>query len=99
MLWIHNNWRVSRNPARPVPHIAVKRTDVMWRTRQDEVWAEIATLLNVESADANTPNWFAHRMVAIGNLIERMTSAELAELDKEVTRIGNEGYSEAEKRR
>ena len=37
-------------------------------------------------------------MVAMKNIIEQMSSGELAELDKEVAAIAAEGYSEAEKR-
>lgn len=99
MRWIHNNWRASRNPTRQPANFVVKRTDVLWKTRQDEVWTEIADILGIDTADTNTPNWFNNRMVAIGNIIGRMTDAELAQLDKEVARIGNEGYSEEEKRK
>ena len=98
MQWIHNNWRTSKDAQLMLAHFIVKRTDVLWKRSQDKVFAEIADILGMEQADTNTPNWFSHRMVAMKNIIERMSSGELAELDKEVAAIAAEGYSEAEKR-
>lgn len=97
MKWIHNNWRVAKKPALMQAVVPVKRTDVLWRTRQDEVWKEIASLLELPLADSHTPNWFAYRMVAMKNIIQRMTPAKLAELDREVAQLAREGYSEEDK--
>lgn len=99
MKWIHNNWRISKAPAAPPAPLVVKRTDVLWRLRQQEVWIEIADILGIDTADSHTPDWFSHRMVAMKNIISRMTSAELANLDNEVAQLAQKGYSQADQRK
>lgn len=71
---------------------------MVWKTRQEEVWTEIAKLLGVESANTRTTGWFETRMVAVHNIIARMTAEENAELDEEVARMSKEGHSEEHKR-
>lgn len=78
-------------------NFVVKRTDVLWLNRQDEVFAEIAKLLGVEKADTQTKGWFNKRMRAMGNIIERMSDEETDALDKEAARILREGYSVEQK--
>jgi hypothetical protein len=67
--------------------------------RGDDVWEEIAKIMGMEHADTNTPHWFDHHMAAMGNIITWMTSAELAQLDKEVVELSQIGYSDSQKRK
>lgn len=77
----------------------MKKTEVLWKTRQEEVFAEIAMLLGTDSANASTPGWFNQRMPALGNILSRMTTAEKDELEKERQRLDLEGNREEDKRR
>ena len=77
----------------------MKISEVLWKTRQDEVFAEIATLLGIQSANASTPGWFNQRMPALGNILARMTMSEREELEKDRQRLELEGNKEEEKRK
>lgn len=66
---------------------------------KEEVFAEIASLLGLDSADTSTPGWFPHRLTAIGNIIQNMSDGEKADLDKEVSRLQKEGYPEETRRK
>ena len=68
-------------------------------TRKADVFAEIATILGLQSADTSTPGWFSKRLPAIKNVIEKMTEEEKLKLDEEVKRISKEGYPEEQKRK
>lgn len=76
----------------------MKRPDVLWGMRRDEVWKEIARLLNVEKASFETEGWFTKRTTAMGNIIDRMTKEQLAELDAQVEEIQQQGYPEEQQR-
>jgi hypothetical protein len=76
----------------------VKRSDVIWNTRKEEVFEEIAKLLHIEKADSSTPGWFSQRMPAIKLILARTTTDKLW-VDSEVDRITREGYPERVKRR
>ncbi len=97
--WMQNNWRLSGISQTESSPISIKRTEVLWRSRREDVFAEIATLLGVESADTNTPGWFHKRMPALGNILRRMTTAEKEELDRERDRMVKEGHTEEDRRR
>ena len=97
--WIQNNWRSHRISQKKVVGVKMKISEVLWKTRQAEVFAEIATLLCVESADASTPGWFNQRMPAIGNILARMTTVDREELEKDRERLELEGNKEEVKRR
>lgn len=99
MGWLQNNWRCHRKSGKKVPGIKMKKTEVLWKTRQEEVFAEIAMLLGTDSANASTPGWFNQRMPALGNILSRMTTAEKDELEKERQRLDLEGNREEDKRR
>lgn len=99
MAWIHNNWRARRITQQKVPGLRMKKTEVLWKTRQEDVFAEIAILLGVESANATTPGWFNQRMPAMGNILARMTTLEKQQLEKDRERLQLEGYKEEDKRR
>lgn len=69
-------------------------TDVLWWTRQADVLEEIADIMDLEAADTNTPGWFAHRMQAMKNILDRMSEEERRELKQEAERLGAEGLPE-----
>lgn len=79
--------------------LAVKRSEVLWKTKPDLVFREIAALLGIEKADTSTPDWFGKRLPAIQNIVEKMTDEEKAKLDAKVQQINNKGYPEEIKRR
>ena len=97
--WMQNTWRSPKMSKTQSAGLPIKRSELLWLTRKDEVFVEIAELLGVESADTTTPNWFHKRMVAIGNILERMTEEEQAELDEQGAKIAQRGYSEEQRRR
>lgn len=99
MYWMQNNWRSPQKSKAKSVNFKVKRNEVIWNERQDEVLAEIASLLDLESADTHTPGWFEKRMKAIRNIQDRMTGKEKLELEAEVARLSKEGYPEDRKRR
>jgi len=66
-------------------------TDILWQTRQGDVWAEIAALLNMESANTQTPGWFEMRMTAMKNILNKMTEDEKSKLQEEADRMAKEG--------
>ena len=96
--WIQNNWR-SHRISQKVFCFKMKISEVLWKTRQDEVFAEIGTLLGIQSANASTPGWFNQRMPALGNILARMTTAEREELEKDRQRLELEGNKEEDKRK
>jgi len=72
--------------------LKVKPIEVLWQTRQQDVFAEIARLLGILSADANTPGWFQKRMLAMKNILSMMSDEEAEQLERERERIGTQGY-------
>ena len=66
-------------------------TDILWQTRQGDVWAEIAAMLNLESANTQTPGWFEIHMTAMKNVLDKMTEEEKAMLHEEADRMSKEG--------
>lgn len=77
----------------------MKKSEILWKTQPDKVFAEIAKLLNTPTANATTPGWFSKRLPAISQILAQMTPAEQEELDREGERLQVEGNSEEEKRR
>lgn len=96
--WLTNNWRPYHSMAKKPNGLKIKRSEVLWHTKQDLVYKEIANLLGVEKADSSTDHWFEKRLPAIKNILDRMTDVESAELDEEVKRINNEGFPDDIKR-
>jgi hypothetical protein len=78
--------------------LKVKPIEVLWQTRQQDVFAEIARLLGVPSANTNTEGWFSKRMQAMKNILRTMSDEEAEELQREQKRIGTQGYPEHIKR-
>jgi hypothetical protein len=97
--WVRNNWRGVGSSEGQSVNLKVKRTDVIWNTRRDEVFCEIAKLRGLEEANTSTPEWFKSRMKALGNILGRMTDEEKSQLDEEVSKIANAGYPEEQRRR
>jgi hypothetical protein len=98
--WVRNTWRLPKpTTIAPKVQINVKLTDALWLTRENDVNAEIASLLGVPEATAMTPGWFGARMRAMGNIIQRMSAEEKAVLEKERDRISREGHPEEIRRK
>ena len=95
--WIQNNWRSQCISQKKVAGVKMKISEVLWKTRQADVFAEIANLLGIKSANASTPGWFNQRMPAIGNILAQMTTADREELEKEHERFELEGNNEEDK--
>jgi hypothetical protein len=91
---MQNTWRVPKAEKDPVGILKVTRNQILWRTRKEVVFAEIARLLGIQSADANTPGWLGKRMKAMQNVYERMPPEEKAELEMERKKISIEGHPE-----
>ena len=72
--------------------LKVKVTEVLWQTRQQDVFAEIARLLGIPSVNANTPGWFHKHMQALKNILSTMSDEEAEELEREQKRITAQGY-------
>ncbi|PPQ76007.1 hypothetical protein CVT25_004621 [Psilocybe cyanescens] len=79
--WMQNTWRGTKVAETVIAGAAMKRTEVLWRTRKDDVFAEIASLMGLDSASTQTPNWFDFRMKALGNILQRMSALQLEHLD------------------
>ncbi|KAF8161866.1 hypothetical protein BJ912DRAFT_935778 [Pholiota molesta] len=91
LAWIRNNWRYPTVQKAKYP-LTVKRTTVLWHNHREEVWAEIAALLAIPTANAQTPNWFSKQSIALGNILRWKTQTELDELNVEVAHIAEKGY-------
>jgi hypothetical protein len=73
-------------------------TDVIWWTRKEEVFKEIASILHLDSADTNTPGWFQLRTKACKNLLNTMSNDERQTIEDEADRLRKEGLPEDVKR-
>ena len=94
---MQNNWWSSQKSKGQAPNLIVKQSEVIWNQRREEVFAEITKLLDLESADTNTPGWFEMHLKAIWNIHDHMTDKEQLELEAEVARLTEEGYLEDQK--
>ena len=91
---MQNTWRKPKAAENPRMVLKVKPIEVLWQTRQEDVFAEIAKLLGVPSANTNTEGWFSKRMQALKNILRTMSDEEAEELEREQKRIGTQGYPE-----
>lgn len=66
-------------------------TDILWWTRQADVFTEIAAIMNLPSADTNTPGWFQYRTTATKNMLDKMTEAEKARIRGDADRMATQG--------
>ncbi len=74
-----------------IPGQKYRLNDVLWWTRQKDVFAEIAAMKGLDSADSNTPGWFTLRRTAEKNILDAMTEVETEILRKEAERLAGEG--------
>ncbi|KAF8805955.1 hypothetical protein BYT27DRAFT_7212605 [Phlegmacium glaucopus] len=68
--WLSNNWRPRHMLARKKPTTKLKRSEVIWKTREPDVLKEIALILGIPKADRTTPGWFGIRLPAIARIIQ-----------------------------
>lgn len=66
-------------------------TEILWYTQQVAVFQEITSILNIDSADTDTPGWFENRTKASKNLIAAMSPQEKKKLEDESERMWKEG--------
>ncbi|PPQ94601.1 hypothetical protein CVT25_010609 [Psilocybe cyanescens] len=92
--WCSNNWRADRGIACKSNHFRPKRPDVLWHNHQAMVWAEIANIMGIEKASADTFGWFRYRTAVIKNIWTRMTEGERKAIDNEVDMCAMKGYNE-----
>ncbi|PPQ87771.1 hypothetical protein CVT25_015013 [Psilocybe cyanescens] len=81
--WMQNTWRGTKVAETVIAGAAMKRTEVLWQTRKDDVFAEIARLMGLDSVSTQTPNWFAFRMKALGIILQHMSALDLEKLDRQ----------------
>lgn len=74
-----------------IPGQKYRLGDVLWWTRQKDVFAEIAAMMDLPSADSNTPGWFTRRRTAEKNILDRMTEEEKHNLRGEAEGLAREG--------
>jgi hypothetical protein len=74
-------------------------TDVIWWTRQEDVFTEIASILEIDSASTQTPNWFQNRTRAAKNILDRMTKDETDILRDKADRLADKGLPEEVQRK
>jgi len=55
------------------------------------VFREIASLMQIDSADTNTPGWFQLRTKASKNILDAMTDDERREIEAEAEQMQSEG--------
>lgn len=65
--------------------------DILWWTQQKEVFREIASILDLDFADANTPGWFQLRTKASKNILDAMNENERNAIEDEADRMQREG--------
>ncbi|PPQ80264.1 hypothetical protein CVT25_003703 [Psilocybe cyanescens] len=85
--WMQNTWRGTKVAETVIFGAPMKRTEVLWHTRKNNVFAEIASLMGLDSASTQTPNWFDFCMKALGNILQRMSALQLERLDRQGSEI------------
>uniref|UniRef100_A0A8H8CGH6 Uncharacterized protein n=1 Tax=Psilocybe cubensis TaxID=181762 RepID=A0A8H8CGH6_PSICU len=71
--------------------LKVRKSDVVARTMKDAVEAEIDALLDPEDSN-KIQKRFSVRNLAVSNIIKRMTSTELKNLEEKADKMSEEGY-------
>ena len=74
-----------------IPGQKYRLGDILWWTRQKDLFAEIAAMMGLPSADSNTPGWFTLRRTAEKNILDGMTEEEKRILSGEAERMAREG--------
>jgi hypothetical protein len=55
---------------------------------------EIASIMEVEDVDTNTPGWFTHRTKAAKNILDKMSQEEKIKLRQEAEEMAMKGFPE-----
>lgn len=98
-MWCSNNWRMERPLARKSNRRPMRLADILWHTREADVFAQIANDMGLETADRTTPKWFQARTQAAARIIAQMSEEEKDALAKEGKVLEDKGISEDHKRR
>ena len=75
----------------PKPGCRYRLMDILWWTRQEDVFKEIASILQLDSADSNTPGWFQLRTKASKNILDAMSEEDQNSLENEANHMQWEG--------
>lgn len=75
----------------PKPGTRFRLTDILWWTREKDVFEEIASFLGLDNANTFTPGWFQLRTAASKNILDRMGDEERRKLEEEADRMQKEG--------
>jgi hypothetical protein len=89
---------VRRTPVER-PGCRYRLTDILWWTRQEKVFEEIASILDITTANTSTPGWFQLRMKASKQIILSMSDDERKVLEDEADRMEREGLPQDVQRR
>jgi len=89
--WLRNVWHVRKTPVAN-PGSRYHLTDIVWYKHQEKVFEEITSILNLETANTNTPGWFQLRTKAAKNIIQSMNEEDRKELEDEAERMLKEGF-------
>jgi hypothetical protein len=71
--------------------IRYRLTDILWWTRQEDVFEEIASILHIDSANTFTTGWFQLRTKASKNILNGMSDEERNALEIEADKMQKEG--------
>lgn len=96
--WLRNVWRIRKTPVGK-PGGRYRLTDILWWTKQKDVFQEIASILGLDNADTKTPGWFQLRTKASKNIINSMTQEDRNNLENEADRMQKEGLPQDVQRR
>jgi hypothetical protein len=88
--WLRNVWRVRRKPVQDSGN-RYRLTDLLWWTRQEDVFQEIAFILKLDTANTSTPGWFQLRTRASKNILDRMSVEQRNILEDEADRMKKDG--------
>jgi hypothetical protein len=87
---LRNVWRVRKNVGTR-PGNRYRLTDILWWTRRDEVFIEIASIMDLDTANTSTPGWFQLRTKASKNILDSMTEDERKDIEDEADRLQKDG--------
>lgn len=77
----------------------LKISDLIWEHREEDVFKEIARLMNIKHADSTTSGWFGHRSKALKNVRKQLSDAEIDAFRMQIEKRKNEGNPEHIKRK
>jgi hypothetical protein len=88
--WLRNVWRVRRVSIAK-PGSRYRLTDILWWTRPEIVFEEIASIMGIETANTSTPGWFQLRTKASKRYLDSMGEDERKTIEDEADRMQKEG--------